>query len=118
MEDYKYSAEIFLSKTIDRGVETTKLMKAIGDAIQSVLGEPKSATINIHSPLQWIPFEDLVNPDDSFKPCPNCGEKKIRTGVSGSAFTPSISNPDCGNCGCYFIPEEKDSCKGFKIVVS
>lgn len=121
MENYKYSVEVSLSKPHDRGVEATKLMVAIGDAIHSVLGESESGTITIHSPTpkqDWIPFNELVNPDDSFKPCPNCGQKKIRTGVSGSAFTPSISNRECGSCGCWFKPEEKDSRKGFKIVVS
>ena len=115
MKDYEYKIDVYLTKEPD-GQKTMKLMDAIKDALRSVLGEPKNGTMIIRSD-RWIPFEDLVNSDDSFKPCPNCSEKKIKTGVSGNAFAPAISNPRCKGCNCWFRQEEKYSRKGFRVIV-
>ena len=66
---------------------------------------------------KWISFDKLVNPDDSFNPCPNCGGK-IRCQVHGSALTPIISDPGCADCGCHFkLVERSPVNKGFRIIL-
>lgn len=67
---------------------------------------------------KWIPFDKIVNPDNSFNPCPNCGGK-LRCKVDGSAFTPIISNPQCADCNCYLeLVERSPIDKRFRVVVS
>lgn len=55
---------------------------------------------------QLIRFKDLVNSNNKFKPCPNCG--------SGNVVTPRfgwdglvIGDPFCKDCNHYFVIQKK-----------
>ncbi len=65
---------------------------------------------------RWIPFRDLVSPNDDFKPCPNCGDESVATQVFGGLL-PMVCDPECMSCGHRFRPQR--NCfflKGFNVM--
>lgn len=53
-----------------------------------------------------IPFSSLVNKDDSFNPCPNCGKEELITPRFGGCM-PMVCPPECMHCGYRFVERKK-----------
>lgn len=64
MDGYKFSVDVFLSKPHDRGAEATRLMVAVGNAIESVLGRADSGIVIINSPSPESALQELQRKEE------------------------------------------------------
>ena len=64
---------------------------------------------------KWIRFKNLVNGDNSFQPCPNCGKSNLVTRSLGGCL-PIVCDPECTNCNFRFKEYRRLGFKGFYVL--
>ena len=63
---------------------------------------------------EWMEFSELVDSDDSFKPCPICGGQVI-VAFPGGWIMPFPTEPYCQECETEFRMERRWLIDGFRI---